>query len=154
MKKIKKRKLRKSIKNILTIIALSIICYLFYIVFYSDFNITEVKYDDNKIEIKYNTDYESIYCVLTLEDKIPEFNDKGWIKGTNKICNLNVELNNSYKLFIRNNEKILSNNSYNDLIYYDLSNIQDKFYIALNGTYIPPLDYLIIGNASNKLFSN
>ena len=154
MKKIRKRRFKKGIKKILTIVALSIICYLFYIVFYSDFNITEVEYGNNIIEIKYTTDYKNIYCALTLKDKVPEFNDKVWIKGNNNICNLTVELNNTYNLFIRNNEKIISESSYNDLVYYNLNNIQDKFYIALNGTYTPPLDYLIIGNASSKLFSN
>ena len=141
MKRRKKKKLRFKPPFY---ILLSIIIALFILSNLETLEIFNVKYVENiefennefKIYLKSNKDYS---CILTSEDKIPDIDDKNWVKSENNICTIKYT-NNYNNLYIKNDKKIL----YNNLHLEYLSIEKEKFYPAYKEEQDLPIIY--IGN--------
>lgn len=125
-------------------ILLSIIIALFILSNLETLEIFNVKYVENiefennefKIYLKSNKDYS---CILTSEDKIPDIDDKNWVKSENNICTIKYT-NNYNNLYIKNDKKIL----YNNLHLEYLSIKKEKFYPTYKEEQNLPIIY--IGN--------
>ncbi len=141
MKRRKKKKLRFKPPFY---ILLSIIIALFILSNLETLEIFNVKYVENiefennefKIYLKSNKDYS---CILTSEDKIPDIDDKNWVKSENNICTIKYT-NNYNNLYIKNDKKIL----YNNLHLEYLSIKKEKFYPTYKEEQNLPIIY--IGN--------
>lgn len=141
MKRRKKKKLRFKPPFY---ILLSITIALFILSNLETLEIFNVKYVENiefennefKIYLKSNKDYS---CIITSEDKIPDIDDKNWVKSENNICIIKYT-NNYNNLYIKNDKKIL----YNNLHLEYLSIEKEKFYPAYKEEQDLPIIY--IGN--------
>ena len=126
---------------ILVIISIIILNDLKNNIFFKINYVKSITFNNNefKILLKRNNDYS---CILTSDDKIPELNDKNWVKSDNNICT--IKYTNDYnKLYIKNNEKIIYKDYY--LNYFKLN--KEKIYIPYNTEYELPITY--IGNLNN-----
>lgn len=149
-----KKKLKKNITFFLYIIFLGIL-FFFFSSLYLYFNIKDVTYnkDEDVVVITYsyknNTD---VYCTLSLNSEEANENDE-WIEGIDNKCEMDVKLNNTYYLYVKSNDSIISNNKLNKNLYLELTNYNEDEYIASNGSYELKYNYLNIGNINPIKYS-
>lgn len=104
--------------------------------------IKNIEFNNNtfKIYLRDNTNYS---CILTSNDKIPDIDDKNWVKSYDNICNIKYNSNNN-NLYIKNDNKIIYKSK--KLIF--ISTLSNKVYREYNEYQELPIVY--IGN-KNKI---
>lgn len=98
--------------------------------------IKNIEFDNStfKIYLRDNTNYS---CILTSNDKIPDIDDKNWVKSYDNICNIKYNSNNN-NLYIKNDNKIIYKSK--KLIF--ISTLSNKIYREYNEYQELPIVYI------------